>query len=224
MSAAGLAGLTKILRERTAFEAADPMGVNPERDELVFFPLIYWPMTVKQQMLSEKALSHIDTYMKNGGTILFDTRDQLSDFNLGRGGEGEPGPGQAVLREILKSLDIPPLTQVTEDHVLTKSYYLLRDFPGRYAGGQLWVAAAAGGAQENPRGDGVSAIVIGANDWASAWAIDESGAPLLPVEPGGEQQRERAYRTGVNLVMYSLTGNYKADQVHVPVLLERLGQ
>ncbi len=224
MSAAGLRGLSKILRDRTAFEAAAPMGVNPERDELVFFPLIYWPMTVKQQMLSEKALSHIDAYMKNGGTILFDTRDQLTDFNLGRNGEREPGPGEAVLREILKSLDIPPLAQVAEDHVLTRSYYLLRDFPGRYAGGQLWVAVAADGAQENTGGDGVSAIIIGANDWAAAWAVDESGAPLLPVEPGGEPQRELAYRTGVNLVMYSLTGNYKADQVHVPVLLERLGQ
>ncbi len=224
MSAAGLRGLSKVLRDRTAFEAAEPMGVDPERDELVFFPLIYWPMTIKQQMLSEKALSHIDAYMKNGGTILFDTRDQLTGFNLGRESGVEPGPGQAVLREILKSLDIPPLAQVTENHVLTKSYYLLREFPGRYAGGPLWVAAAAGGAPENTGGDGVSAIVIGANDWAAAWAIDESGAPLLPVEPGGEAQRERAYRTGVNLVMYSLTGNYKADQVHVPVLLERLGQ
>ncbi len=224
MSAAGLNGLSKILRERTSFEAATPMGVNPEQDELVFFPLIYWPMTVKQQMLSDKALLRIDTYMKNGGTILFDTRDQLTDFNLGREGEREPGPGQAVLREILKSLDIPPLAQVAEDHVLTRSYYLLRDFPGRYAGGQLWAAANTGDALEKADGDGVSAIVIGANDWAAAWAIDESGAPLLPVEPGGEVQRERAYRTGVNLVMYSLTGNYKADQVHVPVLLERLGQ
>ncbi len=224
MSAAGLAGLTKILRDRTAFEAAAPMGVNPDQDELVFFPLIYWPMTVNQQMLSEKALSAIDAYMKNGGTIFFDTRDQLTDFSPGRDGAQDPGPGQAVLREILKSLDIPPLAQVSEDHVLTRSYYLLRDFPGRHAGGALWVAAVGDGASEKTMGDGVSAIVIGANDWASAWAIDEGGAPLLPVEPGGESQRERAYRSGVNLVMYSLTGNYKADQVHVPVLLERLGQ
>lgn len=151
-------------------------------------------------------------------------RDQLTNFNLGREGEREPGPGQAVLREILKSLDIPPMVQVAEDHVLTRSYYLLRDFPGRYAGGQLWVVAAADGVQETTGGDGVSAIIIGANDWAAAWAVDETGAPLLPVEPGGETQRERAYRTGVNLVMYSLTGNYKTDQVHLPVLLERLGQ
>ena len=224
MSAAGLAGLSKILRDRTAFEAAAPMGVNPEHDELVFFPLIYWPMTVKQQALSQRALSRIDAYMKNGGTLFFDTRDQLTGFNPGRDGDPEPGPGQTVLREILKYLDIPPLAQVAEDHVLTRSYYLMREFPGRHAGGQLWIAAAAAGGQEKSGGDGVSAIVIGANDWASAWAIDDAGTPLLPVDPGGEAQRERAYRAGVNLVMYSLTGNYKADQVHVPVLLERLGQ
>ena len=224
MSAAGLAGLTKILRERTAFEAAEPMGVNPENDELVFFPLVYWPMTVHQQTLSQKALSLIDAYMKNGGTIFFDTRDNLTGLSQFGNAADESGPGQAVLRQILKSLDIPPLAPVAEDNVLTRSYYLLRDFPGRYAGGQLWVAAAANGAQADRTGDGVSSIVIGANDWASAWAVDESGTPLLPVEPGGEPQRERAYRTGINLVMYSLTGNYKNDQVHVPVLLERLGQ
>ena len=42
--------------------------------------------------------------------------------------------------------------------------------------------------------------------------------------PGGERQRELAMRFGVNLVMYVLTGNYKSDQVHVPAILERLGQ
>ena len=72
--------------------------------------------------------------------------------------------------------------------------------------------------------DGVSTILIGSNDYAAAWAQDSLGAPLYPTEPGGEAQREMAFRTGVNIVMYALTGNYKADQVHVPALLERLGQ
>lgn len=137
MSAAGLVGLTKILRERTAFEAAEPMGVNPEDDELVFFPLVYWPMTIHQQALSQKALSLIDAYMKNGGTIFFDTRDNLTGLGQFGSAFDEAGPGEAVLRQILKSLDIPPLASVSEDNVLTRSYYLLRGFPGRYAGGQL---------------------------------------------------------------------------------------
>ena len=66
--------------------------------------------------------------------------------------------------------------------------------------------------------------MIGSNDWAAAWAIDEDGRYQAATLPGNERQRELAYRFGINLVMYTLTGNYKADQVHVPAILERLGQ
>ena len=74
--------------------------------------------------------------------------------------------------------------------------------------------------------DGVTPVVIGGNDWASAWAIGDSGRFMFPVGRGlqGERQREIAIRFGVNLIMYVLTGNYKSDQVHVPDLLNRLGQ
>jgi hypothetical protein len=36
------------------------------------------------------------------------------------------------------------------------------------------------------------------------------------------RQRELAYRVGVNVIMYTLTGNYKADQIHIPEILKRL--
>ena len=75
--------------------------------------------------------------------------------------------------------------------------------------------------------DGVTPVVIGGNDWASAWAVDDNGMPMFPVGRGyaGENASARyAYRFGVNLIMHVLTGNYKSDQVHVPALLERLGQ
>jgi hypothetical protein len=129
-----------------------------------------------------------------------------------------------VLRKILAGLDIPPLAPPGEDHVLTKSFYLMRDFPGRYYGGQLWVEVPDNGEQTANSNDGVSSIVIGSNDWAAAWAADSIGRPVVPITPGGTRQRELAYRFGVNLVMYTLTGNYKGDQVHLPVLRERLGQ
>ena len=35
---AGMAGLTLFLAQRTALEAGDPVGVDPARDELAFFP------------------------------------------------------------------------------------------------------------------------------------------------------------------------------------------
>lgn len=215
-SEAGLTGLSQILRARTAFEPGVPMGVDVERDELAFFPFLYWPMSPTQETLSPEALSKINAYMKNGGTILFDTRDQ--DRAIG----GAVTPGTATLRRLTGQLDMPPLEPVPSGHVLGKSFYLLRDFPGRYRGGQVWVeASTASGEMMN---DGVTPIVVGANDYAAAWARDANGRPLYPVTPGGERQREMADRFGVNLVIYALTGNYKADQVHVPALLERLGQ
>ena len=74
--------------------------------------------------------------------------------------------------------------------------------------------------------DGVTPVVIGGNDWAAAWAVDDMGVAMFPVGRGfaGERQREMATRFGINLIMHVLTGNYKSDQVHVPALLERLGQ
>jgi hypothetical protein len=119
---------------------------------------------------------------------------------------------------------------VPRDHVLTKTFYLLRDFPGRFNSGQLWVEAlpAVNEDEEGSRpargGDGVSSIIITSNDFAGAWAMRPDGQPVLPMVEGEPRQRELAFRAGVNIVMYTLTGNYKADQVHVPALLERLGQ
>ena len=138
-------------------------------------------------------------------------------------------PGMVALRRILSSLDIPELEPVPRDHVLTKTFFLLHDFPGRFTSGQLWVEALPPESEDAPSrparaGDGVSSILITSNDFAGAWAMRPDGQPMLPLVPGEPRQREMAFRAGVNIVMYALTGNYKADQVHIPALLERLGQ
>jgi hypothetical protein len=228
VSKAGLQGLTLFLAQRTALEAGDPIGLDPARDELAFFPLIYWPVSPSAPKPPQAALEKIDAYMKRGGTVLFDTRDAV-DAPPGPGGEMR-GPGMVALRTILSSLDIPELEPVPHDHVLTKTFFLLRDFPGRFINGQLWVEALpAANEDEEPNrparaGDGVSSILITSNDLAGAWAMRPDGQPMLPLVPGETRQREFAFRAGVNIVMYALTGNYKADQVHIPALLERLGQ
>jgi hypothetical protein len=229
ISKTGLAGLTLYLAQRTALEAGEPIGVDLEHDELAFFPLIYWPVVPNAAKPSAQALAKIDAYMKQGGTVLFDTRDAVM-APPGPGGESR-SPGMIALRQILRSLDIPELEPVPKDHVLTKTFFLLHDFPGRFTGGQLWVEAIAppeegeDDAKHPARGgDGVSSIIITSNDLAGAWAMRSDGQPLLPLVPGEPRQRDMAFRAGVNIVMYTLTGNYKADQVHVPALLERLGQ
>jgi hypothetical protein len=229
ISRAGLSALTVFLAQRTALEAGDPVALDISRDELAFFPLIYWPVVPGMPKPSPATLARIDAYMKNGGTVLFDTRDAIM-APPGPGGEAR-APGMVALRGILSSLDIPELEPVPRDHVLTKTFFLLRDFPGRFNSGQLWVEATQVGKDEEDEskrparaGDGVSSIIITSNDFAGAWATRNDGQAMLPMVPGEPRQREFAFRAGVNIVMYTLTGNYKADQVHVPALLERLGQ
>ncbi|MFN4283777.1 MAG: DUF4159 domain-containing protein [Alphaproteobacteria bacterium] len=219
ISRAGLLGLGLVLRNRTSVEPDAPMGVDIERDDLSFFPLLYWPMTDAQAPPSPAARDKLVAFLRSGGTIFFDTRDQQYGGLSIQGGLAPTGPGGQKLRDVLQGLDVPTLIQTPPDHILTKAFYLIQDFPGRWQGGQLWVEQS-----DSAANDGVASIIIGGNDWAGAWASDGNLRPLLPVTPGGEQQRETAYRFGVNLVMYVLTGNYKADQVHVPSILERLGQ
>ena len=216
ISRAGMEGLSIVLRQRTAIEPEKPIGVNLEKDELAFFTVLYWPIVETQRKPSNTALSKLNHYLRTGGTILFDTREQGS-INTNLLGMGSSA--SAKLRKLIGELDIPPLMQVPPDHALTRAFYLLDRFPGRWAGGAVWVERRRG--QNN---DGVSSIIIGSHDWAGAWARDKNGLPIFAVVPNGERQREYALRFGVNWIMYAMTGNYKTDQVHVPSIIERLGQ
>ncbi|HEX9857668.1 MAG TPA: DUF4159 domain-containing protein, partial [Paracoccaceae bacterium] len=225
IAAAGLRGLGLRLYERTTVEPGEAIGVNIETDELAFFPFLYWPITASQPLPSAAAYARLNRYLRSGGMILFDTRD--GDLS---GGSGSTAEGRR-LQLLASALDIPPLEPLPGDHVLTRTFYLLQDFPGRYAGRAVWVEAAPPDAEQaegmpfRNLNDGVTPVVIGGNDWASAWAVDARGVQMFPVGRGyaGERQREISYRFGINLIMYVLTGNYKSDQVHVPALLERLG-
>ncbi|MBN9071015.1 MAG: DUF4159 domain-containing protein [Rhizobiales bacterium] len=225
ISRAGLAGLTRFLIEKTALEPGEPAAVDIAKDELAFYPLLYWPVDAGAPMPSQEAIARVDAYMRDGGTVLFDTRDQFSTDIMA---SGSVSASTGRLRDILANLNVPPLEPVPEDHVLTKSFFILKDFPGRYSGSPLWVEASLNAENKDNRpvraGDGVTPIMITANDFAGAWAVDADGDALLPTVPGDPEQRVYALRAGVNIVMYMLTGNYKSDQVHVPVLLERLGQ
>src|SRR5919106_3281799 len=215
LSRAGLEGLSLVLNRRTAVDAGDPRGVNLAVDDLNLFPLLYWPIRADHPDLANGVSERLDGYLRQGGMILFDTGDAGTLIP----GQAGPGPGEQRLRQLLGDLSLPPLEPMPEDHTLTRSFYLLQEFPGRWTGRPVWVD------QADPNvNDGVSSVIIGGHDWAGAWAVDELGLAAYPVLPGGERQREMARRVGVNVVMYALTGNYKTDQVHIPALLERLGQ
>jgi hypothetical protein len=212
VSRAGLAGLSDYVNRRTAAALAEPAAVTPGETELGFFPLLYWPIIADAAPPSGAAVAALNDYMSHGGIILIDTRN-------GGSGEGFAPGADKALEQIGKGLAIPPLAPLTSAHVLARAFYLLQDFPGRYTGDTVWVQR-----DQDRSNDSVSPVIIGGHDWASAWAIDAQGRNPYAVIPGGARQRTLAYRFGVNLVMYALTGNYKGDQVHVPALLERLGQ
>jgi Domain of unknown function (DUF4159)/Aerotolerance regulator N-terminal len=219
----GLTALTRVLASRTSAELADPIALDPARDELAFYPLIYWPIVAGLPQPKPEARTRIAAFMKNGGTMVFDTRDALTVR------PGGPPTAEALwLRALLEGVDVPELEPVPHDHVLTKTFYLLDRIVGRTAIGQTWIEALPP-PDPNDRvqrparaGDSVSPIIIASDDLAAAWAEDADRRPLYPLIPGGARQRELALRSGVNLVMYTLTGNYKADQVHAKDILERL--
>jgi len=190
----GLEALSAMLTERTSVEPGPPIAVDLARDDLSLYPFLYWPAPNSPRRLSDQALANLDRYLAIGGMLLVDTRDAT----------GRPAA------TMLAGVDVPPLEQVGTDHVLTRAFYLMRSFPGRSQSPQLWAESAAAASSR----DGVAALFVGNGDWAAAWAGGGVNA----------RQRELSLRFGVNLVMVALTGNYKNDQVHVPALLERMGE
>ncbi len=209
----GLLSLGKQLRVRTTIDVEGVDSVNPEVDALTLYPFLYWAVSRDAPTPSDAAVTALNAYMESGGTIVFDTRDSADRAVTGN--SAHPG-----LTNLTQALDIPKLIPVPNDHVLTKAFYLLQSYPGRYANGQVWVDAASNAAGR----DGVSPVIIGGHDWAAAWALDEDNRPIIDLDESLPRQREYAARFGVNLAMYTLAGNYKADQVHSAELVQRLGE
>ncbi len=209
----GLAGLAKVVSTRTSIKVKGIVGVDPENSYLLYYPFIYWPMTARQDNLSLLAARNIQNYMAHGGVVLIDTRDMQFGKNSGDG----VLPGMKKMREVTRNIQISELIKNPNNHLMGRSYYLMSEFPGRYAGGDIWVEK-----EPDVHHDGITSVIIGSNDWATAWSKNAQDQARYLIEPRGEYQREQAYRFGVNLVMMSLTGSYKADQIHVSKILERL--
>ena len=199
ISMRGLTSLGQILATRTTVTPAPPQKLNPATDELGFYPVIFWPVTSNLAGINKQAAENIRLYVENGGLLVI---DGLTDAGHARQAV------QAITNKILPF----PLKALDDEHVLNRSYYLLKNqTPGRQTG-TLWLA-------QNHR---LSRIIVGAHDWLGAWAHHEDGEPLRPIPGGGNGQRAKSVQFGINVVMYALLGDYKADQTHVDTLLKRM--
>ena len=207
----GLEGLTRALRDRTSVEPGAVIGLDPARDDLALYPILFWTLSETPSETRPEVASALDRYMKNGGVLFIDSR----------GAGRTPAMARQITRAALRGIEAPPLAPVPDGHVLTKAFYILQRFPGRYPDAKLWVETEASAAAS--ANDGVSPLILGDGDWVSAWA-KAPNAPLQGFDTMGPNANEVALRVGINVVLYALTGNYKADQVHAPALLERLGR
>lgn len=214
LSQTAMESLQRQLNLRTTIEPVGVHGVSPDSEGLEMYPFLYWPIRLDTPALTEAERLSLNSYIAAGGTLVLDTADEAE--RSFRSGDAHPG-----LSRVTEGLSIGRLVRVPDDHVLTKSFYLLQVFPGRWANGPLYVEAE--GATQGGR-DGVSSVIIGSNDWAAGWAIDPDTGTLVDLANEIPRQREMAVRFGVNLAMYALSGNYKADQVHAAELIRRLGR
>lgn len=195
---AGLQNLAGALIRSTSVEPAGVIAIDIENDDISLLPFIYWPVTADAQPLSEAAQRKVQNYLNTGGMIVFD----ILDLNAGLGNE-------SPLRRMLGNISLRRLVPMEEGHTLTRSFYLVSRLRGSFDFNDVWV--------EEPGEQGtetVSSVLIGENNWAGAWA----GLTLTP----NSREREMSLRAGINMVLYALTGQYKADQVHLPSILEKL--
>jgi hypothetical protein len=203
----GLAQLGTYIRSRTSIEVdrENPQPAQAGTERLFETPMLWLSADRRFGMPSTRELASLRRHLTFGGFLVIDSAE-------GRAG----GEVDASVRRLVAELfpaPHPGLVPVDPDHVIYKSFYLLRTVAGRLAVADRLEQVVLGGR---------TAIVYSQNDLGGAWMKDElSNWMYQTLHPGGEMQREHAFRLGVNLVMYALCLDYKTDQVHIPFILKR---
>lgn len=167
--------------------------------ELFRFPFLYLSGTSELPRLNQAQLENLRRYLTYGGFLLCDDA-------------GDGRFATSCERELARALPGQEAGRIPSDHVLYKSFYLVDQPAGRTLA-RPYLSAFMEGSRV--------AAVISANDLGGAWARDELGSWEYQVTPGGESQREFAFRLGVNIAMYSMCTDYKDDQVHLPFIMKR---
>lgn len=192
------------VRKRTSIEVPVSHGRSRLDDASIFeHPFLYWAGDRAFPALSAAEIAGLRRFVRFGGLVLID--DNAPEQN---------GFDRSIRRELARAFPDRPLRDVDATHTVFRSFYLLSRPEGRVRGPTHFEGVSVG--------DRV-AILYSRHDLGGAWARDNLGSWRHSVTPGGEEQRERAIRLGVNVVMYALCLDYKDDQVHAPFIMRRRG-
>ncbi len=192
------------LQARTSVDASPQRRViTPLENTLFHNPFVYMMGRNEFAPFTREERETLARFLRMGGFL-------LADDSLGQIGSGFD---KSFRREIKLILPDCELTKLPPDHPVYHSFYLLRQVAGRF--------------MIRPYLEGITVgnwtpVIYCQNDLAGAWVRDELGRWLYPVIPGGDEQRSLAFKTGINIVIYALTGDYKNDLVHHPFLKKRL--
>jgi hypothetical protein len=193
------------LAKRSAIDVElEPVVVTPTSETLHETPFLYLTGERAFELPSTAGIEALRRFLTFGGFLLIDSAEGSMD-----------GAYAGSVRKLIAAIFPAPakgLELIPTDHVVYKSFYLLDKPLGRLA-----LAPALEGVIR----DGRLVCAYIPNDMAGAWARDDFGNYDFPCEPGGEKQRELSFRMGVNIIMYALCLDYKADQVHVPFIMKR---
>jgi hypothetical protein len=202
--ASGIKRLAWEIEKRTSIETVGEPGEVRLSDEnsLKRYPFLFLSGDGALPNFDDTEVARLRRQLSAGGLLIID------------GAEAHPGGAfdQSARALVKRLFPKEALQKIAPEHVLYKSFYLLRVPVGR---------VAAVPYLEGVEHDGRLVIVYSQNDLGGAWARDSFGQWEHEVVPGGPQQREMAFRLGINLAMYALCLDYKTDQVHVPFILRR---
>lgn len=190
------------VRKRTSIDTRlEPTRTRLDNPSIFESPFLYWSGDSAFPALAAAEIAGLRRFVEFGGFLLIDDASPEAE-----------GFDTSIRRELARALPGRPLTRLPRDHTIFRSFYLLLRPEGRVEGPDHLEAIVLGDR---------AAVVYSRHDLGGAWARDNLGNWEHAVVPGGDAQRERAIRLGVNLVMYALCLDYKDDQVHAPFIMRR---
>jgi hypothetical protein len=195
----------ELVQRTSAPGRLKPTQVRADDPSVVDTPFLWLSGDRGLNAFTPQEISGLRKFFALGGILLVD--------DAGVSDDGGPSAfGRSAREQIARVLpDTSPIA-LGPDHVIFKTFYLLRRAEGRVAGPKTLDAIVRGGQVQ---------VVFSSHDLGGALARGATGAWENPVVPGGDVQRERAIRLAVNIAMYTLCSNYKDDQVHAPFLMRR---